>query len=161
MNSLLPVAGLWLGVLVLTASCLDIRYRRLPNWLCALALGSGLAFGLALGGWADVQSALVHALVALAVGIGFYALGWIGAGDAKYYASLAAWFPLRLGVPLLIAVSLAGLLLLIVWTLARRKGHRRGAERSQSSLFDKLPYGVAISLGAATTFVLAGSDLIT
>ncbi len=152
MDGLLVGAGLWLGAIAATGAYLDLRYRRLPNWLCAIALVSGAAFVLAVGGWQDMAWSLAHAVAALAVGIGLYALGGIGAGDAKYYGALAAWFPLRYGLLLLGVVSLAGLLLLIVW-FAWRLRRRGKAPRSGDDPFDKLPYGMAIALGALFTFV--------
>lgn len=148
-------AGGLIAAVTLAGTWFDIRYRRLPNWLCGLALAAGIGFGLALEGWEVLQSGLLHFLVALVAGIGLFALGGIGAGDAKYYASLAVWFPLR-DAPLLIGtVSLAGLALLIAWLPWRLRRRTRIPQPSeQDALFDKLPYGVAISLGVLVTFAL-------
>ena len=143
-----------LAAIALAGSWLDIRYRRLPNWLCAGALAGGIAFGLAQDGWIEVQTALLHCLIALVIGIGLFAIGAIGAGDAKFYAGLAAWFPLR-EAPLLIGiVSLAGLVLLVCWLLWRRGRRRRPRSPFDqgSDVFDKLPYGVAIAAGAVIAF---------
>ena len=86
-----------LAAIAVTGSYLDLRTRRLPNWLCLAGLVAGLAFGLAVGGWPAAAIALLHALIALIVGAGLFALGGIGGGDAKFYAALAAWFPLQAG----------------------------------------------------------------
>jgi prepilin peptidase CpaA len=143
----IAAAGIWF----------DVRYRRLPNWLCLAALVAGLGFGAALGGWSGVPWALLHALIALAVGIGLFALGAVGAGDAKFYASLAVWFRLEQAPLMLGLVSLAGLGLLIVWLpWQRRRRLRAAAPPDGNDLFDKLPYGVAIAIGAAAAFMLGG-----
>jgi prepilin peptidase CpaA len=153
MDALTVGASLALGTIAAIGSYLDLRYRRLPNWLCAIALVAGLALVVAMGSWGAVPSSLLHVLIALAVGIGLFALGAIGGGDAKFYAALAAWFPLRDGFLLIGAVSLAGLVLLAAW-LPWRVARRRRQPPVDGDVFDKLPYGVAIALGAVVAFVL-------
>lgn len=143
----------WLGVAVLAAitaaACyFDIGRRRLPNWLCGVTLLTGLAFHALAGHPAGLGMAALHALIALFVGMALYAAGAIGAGDAKFYAALAAWFPLGLGVVLLLSVSLCGLVLVTVWFIWRRR--KRGLRKDD--VFAKLPYGVAIAIGGLVAF---------
>ncbi|MFM5948353.1 MAG: prepilin peptidase [Novosphingobium sp.] len=129
-------------------SWLDLTQRRLPNWLSGLALLAGLLAAIALGGAAAAGWHALHAAAALIVGMGLYALGVIGAGDAKYYAALAAWFPVAEGLRLFVAVSMSGLVLLIVSVSIRLISGKKllsgGAEGQEG-----LPYGVAIAGGAA------------
>lgn len=155
MDIITVVGGAGVAAIAATGAWLDIWYRRLPNWLCAIALAGGIAFSLAQGGWIEVQSALLHCLIALAVGISLFAIGAIGAGDAKYYAALAAWFPLRDALLLIGIVSLAGLVLLVGWLQWRRRRRRRPRSifDEDRGLFDKLPYGVAIAAGAMVTYI--------
>jgi prepilin peptidase CpaA len=153
MDALNVGAGLGLGAICVAGAYFDLRYRRLPNWLCAVAFVSGLVFVAATAGWVATAMALVHAALALLVGAGLFALGGIGAGDAKYYAGLAAWFALRDGALLLTAVSLVGLILIVGWLAWRMSTRRRGAT-PPSHPFDKLPYGIAVSVGAVAAFVL-------
>lgn len=149
------IAGAGLLAIAMAGIWFDIRYRRLPNWLCAAALICGIGFGFATGGWHTFPPALLHFAIALAVGVGLFALGWLGAGDAKYYASLAIWFPLSDAPLLLGTVSLAGLALLVAWLPWRmRRRVRIGGPSDPDDLFDKLPYGVAIALGVLATFAL-------
>jgi len=146
------VAGaLCLCAIAAVGAYLDARYRRLPNWLCGLALVAGIGLELATGGWPEVQSSLVHALLALVVGIGLFALGGIGAGDAKFYAALATWFPLREAPLLIVAVALSGLALLLAWVAIRLPAARRQRVAGNDA-FAKLPYGLAISAGAVIAF---------
>ena len=155
MDVVTPVAGTLLVLIASAGVWFDTRYRRLPNWLCGVALAGGIGFGLALGGWAVLPTVLIHFAIALFVGIALYMLGWIGAGDAKYYSSLAVWFPLRDASLLILAVSLAGLALLVAWYPLRMRRRVLQASPSQKeALFDQLPYGVAIGLGAVATFAL-------
>lgn len=145
----------FLAAIGLTASYLDFRYRRLPNWLCAIALIAGLAFSFYLGGWAGMGWAGLHAAIALAIGAGLFALGWIGGGDAKYYAAIAAWFGLGTGFLLLALIALAGLVLAIIWLVFRNKfASLAGDDAEMRSELKKMPYGIAISLGAVATAIL-------
>lgn len=154
MDWLTVLGVMWLGSIAATGAWLDIRYRRLPNWLCAFALLSGIGFGLATAGVGAVGSGLLHGVAALAVGAGLFALGGIGAGDAKYYAALAVWLPLG-AAPLLIGlVGLAGLLLVLAWLPWRLRAVRAGRWSSREDAFARLPYGVAISCGALAGYVL-------
>lgn len=128
-----------------TAGWMDVAQRRVPNWLTAITLLAGLGFALVLGGGQQALWQLAHAIIALLAGMGLFALGWWGGGDGKFYAAVAAWFPLQAGFSLLLAISAAGLLLVIFW-FAGRRILRRKADRNARAL----PYAVAISGGAAT-----------
>lgn len=144
-----------LAAIGLTASYFDFRYRRLPNWLCAVALAGGLAFSFHLGGWSTLGWAALHAVIALAVGAGLFALGWIGGGDAKFYASIAAWFGLGTGFLLLSLIAIAGFALAVIWFISRNKiASIAGDDAEKRAELRKMPYGIAISLGAVATSVL-------
>ena len=127
---------------------LDIRERRLPNWLCiALAFLAGA--GLAIAEGAELLPwAFAHAATALLVGMALFALGAIGGGDAKFYSAAALSVP-AIGFTGPIAflgwTSLSGLALLAIMMIWRRM--RRGAEPRSLSKSASIPYGVAIAAG--------------
>ncbi len=125
----------------------DVKYRRLPNVLVLVVAGLGLsctAIGASLNAAA---SGLLHGLVALLVGLALYARGMVGGGDIKYYSASAMWFPLGQGFRLLGMVSLAGLALLAGWLVWRRLTGQPIAFKARED-GDKLPFGVAIAIGA-------------
>lgn len=130
---------------------LDIKDRRLPNWLCgALALLAVL--GLALSGdQSQIPSALLHAATALIVGMGLFSVGAIGGGDAKFYAAGACALPLASAVPFLGWTSLAGLLLLVGMMIFRLIVGRSAKALSLKGW--SVPYGVAIAAGLAVTLL--------
>ncbi len=142
----------WVPLAALTGLCvsaawLDLTRRRIPNWLCGLTAIAGLAVAGMLGGFGGLGSHALHMIFALLGGMGLFALGGFGGGDAKFYAAAASWFGLGQSVLLLICVALSGLLLLIGWVGYRRV---RGLplRRTKDAPFDGLPYGVAIAAGA-------------
>lgn len=134
-----------LAVLVSIGAWLDVRHRRLPNWLALLLLVYSLVHWLFVGDLYVALSGFGHSLLALIVGMVLFRFGLIGGGDAKFYAGAAAYFSLSQGLILLLSVSLAGLVLVIIWISLRRitgkKISRQGDDRG------KFPYGVAIALG--------------
>lgn len=146
-------AGAVLLILALAGIYFDTRFRRLPNSLCGVLLLSGLTFVFVQHGGNAVGMAALHAGLALAVGIALFAGHMIGAGDAKYYAAIAAWFPLKDAIQLLLLVSLTGLVVVIAWLLLRKKLARPGP-RAEADLFSKVPYGLPISLGAALAYFM-------
>jgi prepilin peptidase CpaA len=132
------------------ASWFDIRERRLPNWLCVAVAVAGLISATLDGGATALGWQALHATIALVVGMGLFAARIVGGGDAKYYAATATWFGLSLGLQLLVNVALCGFLVLAVWAIARRAKGLAVFQRGESNEA-RLPYGVAIALGAIAT----------
>lgn len=140
--------ALWLLAAVCgSGAWLDLRSRRLPNWLCLAAWLLGVAQMAMIGTGPEVASALAHSVLALVTGMLVFRAGFIGGGDAKFYAGLAVWMPLSKAVPFLLATSLAGLVLVLAM-FARRAIPGFGSE----TLRRGVPYGVAIAAGALVTF---------
>lgn len=146
MSSNLLAIGTLAG-LGLAACWFDLTQRRLPNWLCLLVLLCGTGVTLAIAGASALPWHLLHAFIALAIGIGLFALRVIGGGDAKYYAANAIWFGMDSALRLLVSVSLAGLVVLIIWALSRRLHGLRAFSRGHDDT-SKLPYGAAIAIGS-------------
>ncbi|MGC1270094.1 MAG: prepilin peptidase [Croceibacterium sp.] len=130
---------------------LDVAQRRLPNWLCLATWISGVAVLALTSGFPVVWWGLAHSVVALVVGMVLFRFGWIGGGDAKFYAACAAWFPLQQGFTLLMLVSAAGLALVAGWIVTRRA---RSGQKAARGDFAKVPYGLAIALGAIAAKVI-------
>ena len=150
MNINLLATGTLAG-LGLAACWFDITQRRLPNWLCLLVLLCGIGVTLATAGASALPWHLLHAFIALVIGIGLFALRVIGGGDAKYYTANAIWFGMDSALRLLVSVSLAGLVVLIIWALWRRLHGLRAFSRGHDDT-SKLPYGAAIAIGSVAAW---------
>ena len=127
---------------------LDVRNKRLPNWLCgllAVAAAGGLYFAEGTGA---LPGAALHGVAALIVGMILFRLGMVGGGDAKFYAAAALGLPLAFALPFLGWTSLAGLLLLMAMVV-----RRVFAGGSASLKGWDVPYGVAIAAGFLATLV--------
>lgn len=152
--------GLLLAMVLigLVACYLDVFRRVLPNWLSGVAYIVGIVGMFIEGGASMALSALLHSFVVLLLGMGFFAVKAIGGGDAKFYAGLAAWFPLSQALFLFVSVALAGLLLIPIWLVVRQVRKPAGPLAERSDAFSKLPYGVAISVGACVSFAMLATS---
>jgi len=96
--SLLPVIAVIAAVVALV---IDVRSRRIPNWLTASTLLIGLAANTYLRGAEGAVSSLEGAALGLAILLPFYIFRTMGAGDVKLLAAFGA----VLGPQMLISVA--------------------------------------------------------
>jgi prepilin peptidase CpaA len=144
------IIGLLFAAFALYGAYSDIRFRTIPNILNILMAAAGLGVLWYVSGGTAAALGLAHFAIALVAGMLLYALRMWGGGDAKFYAATAAWFELWDFPRLAVAISLAGLVLLIVWFGTRqiRRSPKPNTKRKE------LPYGVAIAIGGAGTLAL-------
>jgi len=67
----------------------DLRVRRIPNWLIVAGAVSGFAIH-AFNGWEGFLQSLLGFVIGVGVLILPFAMGWIGAGDAKFFGVTGA-----------------------------------------------------------------------
>ena len=129
-------------LLALVGAWTDLRQQIIPNWLNIAILVIGLlAVPLTLG-WVALGWGLVHFAAALAVGIGLFAIGAWGGGDAKFFAACAIWIPVQQTIAYLVGLGIAGLFLILGWIVWAK------VRRIPVSRKSPLPYGVAIAFGS-------------
>lgn len=141
------------------AAVVDVRTRRIPNWLTGGLVLSGLVFNVWRGGMVGVGLALAGAALGLAILLPMYAVRAIGAGDVKLLAGLGAVLGPQVLVSVAIYTALAGglisaillarsgrLLLVLREILIERRPPTRGGGTA--------PYGVAIASGMYLTLFL-------
>jgi prepilin peptidase CpaA len=104
-----------LVVLACVAGVVDIRTRRIPNWLCAVGLAAGFTFQYYVQGPRGFLAAAEGMGLALLIYVPLWLLRGMGAGDAKLMAALGAiagpahWFVL-----FLVASILGGITAVVV-----------------------------------------------
>lgn len=144
----LTVAGLATLALIVAAVS-DVRSRRIPN-LCVAALIVLFLPWAVTGGWPGALSALVAALVSLAVTFALYALGLIGAGDSKLFAACALFSGMALLPFFVVATALAGGLVALAAIASRpQRAMVMLSMRGKGDFGRGIPYGLAIAVGAA------------
>jgi prepilin peptidase CpaA len=149
----------------LLAAVNDARAFKIPNYLSALAIVGFLASYIGLWvlpgppflvmniWWMHVASAVIMFFITLVL----FGLRAIGAGDAKFASALAIWFGAVQGLPLFIFyTSLFGGVLGILTILLRKYKPFVSPPpgtwvASAQSGQNRVPYGIAISVGFLTT----------
>lgn len=143
------------------AAIVDVRSRRIPNWLTASLVLSGLVLNVWRFGPSGAVLALAGVALGLAILLPLYAMHAMGAGDVKLLAGLGA----VLGPQVLISVAIYGALAggLISAIMLARSGrllsvmkeilieHRPPTRGGMTS-----PYAVAIASGMYLSLVLPG-----
>jgi prepilin peptidase CpaA len=143
-------AAIWLTLAgCFMAGFIDVRTRRIPNWLTgSLALGA-----LILHSFSGLRPALVSVAVMLVLtvlGTLLYSRGGIGAGDVKLAVAASGMLSYPLCVPFLLYSAIGGGLLAIIFIARRARavataGSAPGVAPGKS---ETLPYAVAFSFGA-------------
>lgn len=145
--------------LVILAGLKDATTYTIPNWislgLIAAFIPAALVSGAPLGA---IGVCLLVGLCALLGGMGMFAMGWIGGGDAKLFAAAALWLGWPATFPFMLVTGLAGGALTLA-ILGLRSGWVEPILAGSPAWVRKLgaqggdiPYGVAIAIGALVAF---------
>ncbi len=154
--------------LLIVASAIDLRTRRIPNLLTfgGLAIGLGLNFtvvtalyGIAPGLKQGLLPAVAGAVFLFVFFLGFAAVKAVGLGDVKLMAAVGAFVRWPLALWVLAYVLLAGAGLAFVYAVRQRQlgavwsnmihGMKRLAGRDQKAemTLHHMPYALGILLG--------------
>lgn len=109
-----------LAALLVIGAIIDIKSRRLPNWLTASVVLLYLPYVMLAPTPVDWFNALSVAGVSFIVGFTLFAFNFMGGGDVKLISGLALWAGLDLIALFLLVTGLAGGLLSICTLLYRR-----------------------------------------
>lgn len=157
--------------LVVSAALIDIRSRRIPNWLVLPFLVAGVVFGVSQGGMPGLEKSLGGiALAAGSMGV----LCWLramGMGDLKLCAAVGAWIGFsQLGLALIVTAIAGGVMAIVAGALKgsaakafdgagdllfgfRELGFRPNpAFALDNPCRQKIPYAPAIAIGAIFSF---------
>src|SRR5688572_21269110 len=112
--------------LLVWAAVVDLRVRRIPNWLTFSLVLSGIAHSLvpaAAGAAATVTPA--QAGLGLLVGFGLpfvlFALGALGGGDVKLLAGIGAWLGPIGSLKVFAFAAIVGLVIVLSQSLWQRR----------------------------------------
>lgn len=164
-------------LLALAAGWMDLRSRRIPNWLTVPGFVVGVSLNTVFGGWGGLEISLIGTLVGLGLLLPFVLLRSLGAGDWKLAGALGAFAGASLLVDLLIfSVFVAGLMavaliiykgrvrqtlrnighILVSLVTFQLPGHRVSLDNPEAL---KIPYGVALALAVVFYGVIHASGI--
>jgi prepilin peptidase CpaA len=152
-----------LPILAIVAAMTDLTSYTIPNWISlALAAAFILAAALIRMPLAELRLHAIAGGLALAAGVGMFALGWIGGGDAKLLSVGCLWFGWPGSQAFLLDTALAGGAFAFMLLVARGQMVRPflpavlpvcpGWIGRLVTPGEPAPYGVAIALGALSAF---------
>lgn len=159
-----------LAVLMVPAAIYDLRTRRIPNWLSLAGMLLGVAVHSAYTGFSGSLESLGGLGLALVIGFLLFAIGWLGAGDAKLLAAVGAIVGLSHTLEFLFWIAMSGALIAAValavrgvlpnmlkrlWvTLALSLFSRRWSYVPPAKMESvEIPYAISIALGVVVAVV--------
>lgn len=116
---ILHLTPMLLGLLI--AATIDLKSRRIPNWLNAALAVAGLFSALLPG------SPLSFAWALAGLGVGFiipfilFALGALGGGDVKLLAAIGCWLGPVGVVKVFLAAAVVGLVIVLVQSIQQKR----------------------------------------
>ena len=160
-----------LGAILAFAAAWDLATARIPNWLTLSAAAGAVAWHATVGGGKGLLVSACGWLVGVALLLLPWALGGLGAGDAKLMAAVGAFLGPKGCLAAFLGTALVGLVAavaLLAWhgTLGRacRRWLRMGTLLSlgqpgyeapdPGERTPRLRYGFAIALGTAGAVLL-------
>jgi prepilin peptidase CpaA len=145
--------------LVIVGALYDATSFTIPNWISLALAGLYAPAALMLGTPPlTVGACYLIGLIVLLAGMGMFAMGWIGGGDAKLLAAAVIWIGWPHVLSFVLATALAGGALAVVLATARTSRLQLYAARSPAWVAQLMapggpaPYGIAIAIGGLVAF---------
>ena len=170
------------GGFTLTAALIDMRWRRLPNWLNVAALVAALVAHTVISGLSGLGFALLGFITGFGILFVLWLIGGGGGGDVKYMGALGAWLGVELTVAVLVLSGVFAVVAgarVLVWQFCRlgpagvkkrflssgngrtsRGGTRRKKRTQQERTVSRRLMPFAVPAGLATWCVLIASEFI-
>jgi prepilin peptidase CpaA len=104
--------GVLVGLL-LWAAVLDLKTRKIPNWLTFTLIGLGLIASFLPVGLIGPGEALVGMFAGLALPFVLFAIGALGAGDVKLMAGIGACLGAKAAVAIFTAAMVVALVIVV------------------------------------------------
>jgi prepilin peptidase CpaA len=107
--------------LLLWAAAIDLRSRRIPNWLTLALIATGLfrsVAGLGGPGW---SASLLGIFGGAAIPLILFVLGALGGGDVKLMAGIGAWLGTQAAVTIFIVECVVGGFIVLAQSIMQGK----------------------------------------
>lgn len=144
------------------AGAMDLFTMTIPNRISmVLVVAFGVAAAMTGIGWAGLANHVGAGLLMLSIGIGMFALGWLGGGDAKLLAATALWIGFEHLVPYLLMAGMAGGVLAVAILMYRSMMPPLWLARQDWALRlhgarTGIPYGIALAAAGLHVYPSTG-----
>lgn len=145
--------------LAIVGALKDLTSYTIPNWVSVALIAAFVPAAAASGApLTQIGLCLAAGLGALVMAMAMFAAGWIGGGDAKLFAACALWLGAPVFMLFMLYTGLAGGVLTLAilglrstWLAPAVAGCPPWLRRLGTA-GGKVPYGVAIAVGALASF---------
>ena len=157
------------------AALVDLRSRRIPNWLTFTLILSGIIVNFSFGGPITAGQALLGFLVGFGLPLVLFVLGAIGGGDVKLLAGVGAWMGPEVVLKVFAIAAIVGAVIVLFQAMVQGRGrilmrnsavlavnmahlgdvgldHVRETGQSSRSVDRPLPYAVPVLIAMAILF---------
>ncbi|MFN3745142.1 MAG: prepilin peptidase [Hyphomicrobiaceae bacterium] len=140
------------------AGAMDLLTMTIPNRVSIVLVAAFAVAAAVMGiGWWALASHVGAGLLMLAIGIGMFALGWLGGGDAKLLAATALWLGFDHLLPYLLLTAVAGGALALAILFYRRMLPplwltRQNWAMNLHGAKAGIPYGIALAAAGLHIF---------
>jgi len=144
--------------LAIVAALKDLTSMKIPNWISGLLILAFFPTALLMGlPPADIAVHLGVAAAALLVGMGLFALNFLGGGDVKLMAAACLWLGVSGSGVFVLATAVigGGFCLLLLLARSHLQPYAASGPRWLTRLMEPrgdIPYGVAIAAGALVAY---------
>ncbi len=153
-------ANHWLLFVVALPFCLyatwsDLKFMRIPNWLCLGLVGVFCVYGLVYLSLSELGWQLLAGVVVLVITFGLNAMGKMGGGDAKLLAALAPFIAFERAQDFFLIFAVCQIASLVIHRSARAMPPiRRATPDWVSWSSSHFPMGTGISASLAIYLLL-------
>lgn len=151
------VLGLFPAAMAFAAAS-DLVSMTISNRVSlALVAGFFVVAWLTGMGWTEIGWHILAGVAVLAAAFAFFAMGWIGGGDAKLAAATALWIGFAHLLEYLMIASIAGGALTLILLMLRNYPlpaflSRQGWIARLHALESGIPYGIALAIAGLAVF---------
>ena len=154
------------------AATIDLRSRRIPNWLTFTMITSGIGVNVSSLGPVTFGQSMLGFAAGFALMFLLFALGAIGGGDVKLMAGIGAWMGPEVVLKVFVIAAMIGATIVLTQAIAQRRGrilmrnsavlamnlahigdvgvdHVRETGQASKSVDRPLPYAVPVLLAMA------------
>jgi len=154
------------------AATIDLRSRRIPNWLTFTMILSGIAVNVSSLGPVTSGQSMLGLAAGFALMFLLFALGAVGGADVKLMAGIGAWMGPEVVLKVFVIEAIIGAVIVLAQAIAQRRGrilmrnsavlamnlahvgdlgvdHVRETGQASKSVDRPLPYAVPLLLAMA------------
>ena len=99
--------------MMFVAAAVDLRHRRIPNWLTLLMMVTGLTHGFIAHGVHGLLGSAIGLLAGAAIPFALFAIGAMGGGDVKLMAGVGGWLGAGPVLLVLVCEKVIGLVIVL------------------------------------------------